>query len=80
MIVSLLKISFNVYKQYNENMIEHNIEKSISKIEYFIFSTNNNKNNKKKSNCIFMKFDIRKIAFPWFSIGKLDSINKTINL
>ena len=50
MITSLLKISFNVYKQYNENMIEHNIEKSISKIEYFIFSTNNNKNNKKKKN------------------------------
>ena len=27
---------------------ENNIEKSISKIEYFIFNTNNNKDNKKK--------------------------------
>tara|TARA_S200000501_G_scaffold120960_1_gene113803 strand:- start:47 stop:226 length:180 start_codon:yes stop_codon:yes gene_type:complete len=59
MIVSLLNISFNVYKQYNENMIEDNIEKSISKIEYFIFNTNNIKNKKKKRNCIFMKLDIR---------------------
>tara|TARA_B100000945_G_C20093489_1_gene462373 strand:- start:104 stop:283 length:180 start_codon:yes stop_codon:yes gene_type:complete len=59
MIVSLLNISFNVYKQYNENMIEHNIEKSISKIEYFIFNANNIKNKKKKRNCIFMKFDMR---------------------
>ena len=50
MVASLLKKSFNVYKQYKENMIEHNIEKSISKFEYFIFNTNNNKNNKKKSN------------------------------
>ena len=66
MIASLLKISFNVYKQYNENIIEHNIEKSISKIEYFIFSTNNNKNNEKNINCVFMKFEIDELLLPWF--------------
>ena len=80
MIASLLKISFNIYKKYNENIIEHSIEKSISKIEYFIFSTNNNKKNKKKSNCIFMKFEIMRIALPCFNIGKFNFISRIINL